>query len=184
MHLPPNIRLAAINDAAAIREIYRPYIENDTVSFEVAVPTVEEMEGRIEKYSKKHCWLVYEEEGEIIGYAYSSPHRDRPAYQWSIEVSVYLSGRFRGKGIAAQLYSTLFEISVRQGYFTALAGITMPNPASERFHEKMGFRQIAVYDHIGYKFGDWHKTIWMTKLLQPLTTPGLIKSAEEILAEK
>lgn len=181
MKFSKNIRLATTSDASEIIEIYRPFVENTTVSFEADVPDASEMASRISKYLKKHCWLVYESKGKVVGYAYSSPHRDRDAYQWTLETSVYLSPDFRRKGIAEKLYKLILEISKRQGYFSALAGIGQPNPASVRFHEKMGFERMAVYTNVGYKLGNWVTNHWFERPLQEeWKTPGKILPMQEV----
>ena len=154
------IRSALSSDASSILDIYAPYIANTAVSFETEVPTVEDFTRRIMGNQEFCPWLVYESYGLIAGYAYASKHRDRAAYQWSLESSVYVNEGFRQQGIATKLYQTLFRILKYQGCRNLYAGITLPNEKSVNFHQKMGFSKIADYKNIGYKFNSWHTVGW------------------------
>ena len=154
------IRSALSSDASSILDIYAPYIANTAVSFETEVPTVEDFTRRIMGNQESCPWLVYESYGLIAGYAYASKHRDRAAYQWSLESSVYVNEGFRQQGIATKLYQTLFQILKYQGCRNLYAGITLPNEKSVNFHQKMGFSKIADYKNIGYKFNRWHTVGW------------------------
>lgn len=136
------------------------------ISFEATVPSVEEFARRISNVLEKHVWLVAEEQGEIIGYAYSSPHRERPAYQWAADVSVYLVETAQGKGIGRQLYDILFKLMLHQGYFKCYAGIALPNAPSIRLHESFGFSFLGKYSQVGYKNGSWHDVGWWEKTLR------------------
>ena len=159
------IRFVAPGDTPSILSIYAPFISDSSVSFELEVPGVTEMSQRIAAIARKYPWLVWEENGDILGYAYASAHRDRKAYQWSCETSVYLGPGSTRKGIGTQLYTRLFELLQQQGMRNAYAGITLPNPASEHFHASFGFRKLCVYKGIGYKFGKWSDVLWMEKQL-------------------
>ena len=154
------IRSALSSDASSILDIYAPYIANTAVSFETEVPSVEDFTQRIVGNQESCPWLVYESGGLIAGYAYASKHRDRAAYQWSLESSVYVNEGFRQQGIATKLYQTLFQILKYQGCRNLYAGITLPNEKSVNFHQKMGFNKIADYKNIGYKFNSWHTVGW------------------------
>jgi len=154
------IRSALSSDASSILDIYAPYIANTAVSFETEVPSVEDFTQRIMGNQESCPWLVYESGGLIAGYAYASKHRDRAAYQWSLESSVYVNEGFRQQGIATKLYQTLFQILKYQGCRNLYAGITLPNEKSVNFHQKMGFNKIADYKNIGYKFNSWHAVGW------------------------
>ena len=154
------IRSALSSDASSILDIYAPYIANTSVSFETEVPSVEDFTQRIMGNQESCPWLVYESGGLIAGYAYASKHRDRAAYQWSLESSVYVNEGFRQQGIATKLYQTLFQILKYQGCRNLYAGITLPNEKSVNFHQKMGFIKIADYKNIGYKFNRWHTVGW------------------------
>jgi L-amino acid N-acyltransferase YncA len=154
------IRLARASDAAELQAIYAPIVRDTPISFEVAPPGVEDMRARIEKTLAVFPWLVEERDGRIVGYAYASRHREREAYQWSVDVSCYVHADARGQGIGAALYEALFGILRRQGFHGAFAGITLPNAPSERLHESVGFRRIGVYPEVGHKLGAWRDTGW------------------------
>lgn len=165
------IRLVTEKDAVQILEIYAPFCgESSSVSFEVQPPSQNEMISRINSILEYLPWLVYERNGEILGYVYAALHRQRAAYQWSVEVSVYIRETERRSGIGQALYTSLFKILVLQGYFNAYAGMTLPNPGSVRLHEKMGFKQIGTYHRVGYKNGAWRDVAWCELLLQPLVS--------------
>ena len=150
------IRAATEHDAEKVLSIYRPYIQNGAVSFEYKVPSVEEIQGRIKKVTAKYPWLICETDGEIVGYAYASAFREREAYQWKAEVSVYVTDKVKGKGVAWSLYDELLDRLKAMGMVSAIAGMTVPNPETERFHEKYGFKRIAEFPKVGFKNGQWH----------------------------
>jgi phosphinothricin acetyltransferase len=136
------------------------------VSFEVQPPTLDEMQQRIAKVLQKLPWLVCERNGEVLGFVYAAPHRDRTAYQWAVDVSVYIHPAVRCLGIGRALYTSLFKILVLQGYYSAYAGVTLPNQGSKRLHEVMGFQPIGIYRGVGYKCGAWHDVAWFELCLQ------------------
>jgi L-amino acid N-acyltransferase YncA len=154
------VRLATINDAQQITDIYSPNISKAAISFETEVPSAEEMQNRIETILQKYPWIVCEIDGKIAGYVYASKHRDREAYQWSCECTIYMHNDFKGKGIGKELYQLLFEILQLQGFRNVYAGITLPNEGSITIHEKCGFKHFATYENIGYKFAEWHSVGW------------------------
>jgi L-amino acid N-acyltransferase YncA len=158
--LAPTIRLATLDDAGQIREIYAPFCDASPVSFETEAPTVDEMERRISRTLAFYPWLVCDEAGHILGYAYAARHRDRAAYRWSVDVSVYVREGRRGAGLGRSLYTSLFAILRLQGFTTALAGTTLPNPGSVGLHTAMGFGPVGVYRAIGFKCGRWHDVAW------------------------
>lgn len=160
-------RVATLEDAAGILEIYAPIVRETVISFELEPPTLEEMSDRIAKILKGHPWLIYEEDGKVAGYAYASKQRERAAYQWNTEVSVYVHPDHRRKGLARQLYTKLFEILRQQGFYNAYAGITLPNLASVEAHEAVGFQALTIMEETGYKFGKWHDVGWWQLALQP-----------------
>lgn len=161
------IRLATGADAAALLAIYAPYVRDTTVSFEYEVPTISEFAGRIDKVRARPLpWLLAERQGRVVGYAYAGPHRERAAYQWAVEVSVYVQAADHGTGVAGQLYAALFGLLRRQGYVNAYAGITLPNGKSEAFHRRCGFELVGTYRRVGYKFGAWRDVRWLVKELQ------------------
>jgi L-amino acid N-acyltransferase YncA len=174
-----HIRPVQMQDAKAVLSIYKPYIESSATTFETTVPPVEEFAARIKTYTEKYPWLVAVDEGEVIGYAYASRHRDREAYQWCVESSVYVLEEYHHTGIAKELYVKLFDILQRSGYVNVYAGVTLPNPKSYTFHTKMGFEPIGVYKNIGYKSGKWHDVAWLVKTINPHTDdPSAPQKAE------
>jgi L-amino acid N-acyltransferase YncA len=154
------VRLAVSHDAKQIREIYSPSILTTAISFETEVPSIEEIQSRIKNCLQKFPWIVCNVNGQIAAYVYASKHREREAYQWSCECSVYTHDDFKGKGIGKELYQLLFQILKLQGFRNVYAGITLPNAASIGLHEKCGFKKFAVYENIGFKFGNWHTVGW------------------------
>jgi phosphinothricin acetyltransferase len=161
------IRRATEKDAAAVRAIYAPYIERTSVTFEETVPPVAEFAKRIREYGSFAPWLVEEEEGRVRGYAYACKHRERAAYRWSVETSVYVAENARRAGIGRGLYEALLARLRAQGFCNAYAGITLPNPASVSFHESLGFQPVGVYRKIGFKREEWHDVGWWQLALQP-----------------
>jgi phosphinothricin acetyltransferase len=162
------IRLATPEDAPGILEIYAPIVRETPVAFEVEAPAPDGMSARITKVLEKYPWLVDIREGRIAGYVYAGLHRDRPAYQWSTDLSVYVHPDWRGKGVGRGLYGALFDVLVFQGYVNAFAGITLPNLASVKLHESVGFRPIGVFRNVGFKLGSWHDVGKWQRELQPL----------------
>jgi phosphinothricin acetyltransferase len=125
------------------------------------------MRRRIEQTLKVYPWLVYEaNDGAVAGYAYTSQHRSRAGYQWSVDVSVYVHEQYRQQGIGRKLYTALFEISRRQGFYNTYAGIALPNPGSVALHEAMGMQPLGVYRQVGYKLNAWHDVGWWQGVLQ------------------
>lgn len=153
-------RLATPDDAAGILEIYGPYVRDTSITFETVVPSREEMAGRIGKYLEQWPWLVAEENGRIAGYAYASRYRERVAYQWSVECSVYIHNDSLRRGLARALYTGLFRLLQKQGYRNVYAVINLPNDRSVAFHESLGFRWFATYEQVGYKLGQWKNVGW------------------------
>ena len=166
------IRLANAADGAAFAEIYRPAVTHSAISFEVVPPDAAEMSRRIQKVLALAPWLVCEVDGVVAGYAYASSFRDRAAYQWSVEVSAYVSPSFHGKGIARSLYDVLFRLLVLQGFRSAYAGITLPNAASVGLHTAVGFTAVGVYRNVGYKNDAWHDVAWYERSLAPHAVPA------------
>jgi phosphinothricin acetyltransferase len=160
------IRLATVQDAGAVAEIYDPIVSNTAISFETDPPGAAEMERRIARVLTFAPWLVDCTEGEVRGYAYAWRHHERAAYQWSVDVTVYVGAAHRGQGVGTALYSALFPLLRRQGFFAAHAGITLPNAASVRLHESLGFLPVGVYRAVGYKQGAWHDVGWWQLELQ------------------
>jgi L-amino acid N-acyltransferase YncA len=165
------IRLATPHDAAGVQAIYAPVVRETAISFELEPPTVEDMQQRIGEVVERMPWLVCEHRGQVLGYAYAGPHRVRAAYQWSVDVSVYIDAQARRSGVGRGLYRSLFAVLVMQGFYHAYAGITLPNPASVGLHESLGFEPVGVYRTVGYKMGAWHDVGWWQLALQARVTP-------------
>jgi phosphinothricin acetyltransferase len=154
-------------DAAACVAIYAPSVEATPISFEVVPPDPAEFAVRIAKYSATHQFLVAEEDGVVLGYAYACRWRERPAYDWSVEVSVYVGAEHQGKGVGRALYEELFARLRAQGYRIAVAGITLPNPASIALHERLGFVGIGALREIGWKLEGWRDVGYWQLHLHP-----------------
>ncbi|AKU18718.1 GNAT family N-acetyltransferase [Luteipulveratus mongoliensis] len=155
------------SDAEACAAIYEPYVRDTAITFESEPPTAEVMAQRIASARRTHAWVVLEEDGRVVGYAYGGPFKARAAYQWSCEVSVYLEvGRRRG-GAGRALYDVLLARLVERGFRMAAAGMTLPNDASEGFHRSMGFEPVGTYRRIGWKHGQWRDVAWAQKALVP-----------------
>jgi L-amino acid N-acyltransferase YncA len=154
------IRLARPSDAMSILGIYTPYILNTSFTFETEVPATEAFAQRIVSYLKDWPWLVCEIDGLPAGYAYASRHRERAAYQWCVESSVYVHDNFQQKGVAGALYTALFEILQYQGCRNVYAGIALPNDKSVAFHKRFGFTWLADYKDVGYKLHKWNTVSW------------------------
>jgi L-amino acid N-acyltransferase YncA len=156
------VRRGTPADAAACAAIYAPYVTDTAVSFEDVAPTADEMAARI---AAAVLWLVLEDEGRVVGYAYAGPFAPRAAYRWACEVSVYLERGREGRGGGRALYEALLSGLRDRGYRMAVAGMTLPNPASEGFHRALGFEPVGTYRRIGYKHGAWHDVAWTQKAL-------------------
>jgi phosphinothricin acetyltransferase len=160
------IRFVKPEDAQAIAAIYAPYVTDTPISFETHPPTPEVMRERIAHHTATHPWLVYVVDGRVLGYAYAGSHHERAAYDWSCEVSVYVDRTMHRRGIGRGLYTALLEALRRLGYYTALAGVTEPNPGSFGLHEAMGFRRAGVNRNVGYKDGRWWDVAYLELALQ------------------
>ncbi|WP_247948653.1 GNAT family N-acetyltransferase [Streptococcus gordonii] len=173
------IRLAKPSDARSLLDIYAPYVENTAITFEYEVPTIEDFAIRIEKTLEKYPYLVAEEDGVVLGYAYASTYYARAAYDWAVELSVYVSQDARGKGVGSKLYDALEEMLEQMGYVHFLACISLPNEASLALHRKRGYQQVAHFPKIGYKFNHWHDIVWLQKSLDKEARPiKLLKEKE------
>ena len=162
------IRTASPDDAEAIAAIYGPIVADTTISFELAPPTVDEMRSRIVATLRHLPWLVsLDDAGRVNGYVYAGKHRERAAYQWSVDTTAYVREDSRGQGLGRRLYAELFRRLVDQGYYQAFAGIALPNEASIGLHEALGFQPLGVYRKVGFKKGAWRDVGWWQKELQP-----------------
>ncbi|WP_448641916.1 N-acetyltransferase family protein [Geodermatophilus sp. URMC 63] len=169
------VRDATADDDGACAAVYAPYVTGTAVSFEAEPPPPAEMARRIAVAQQSHAWLVLEEDGRVVGYAYGGPFRTRTAWQWSCEVSVYLAaGRRRGGGGRA-LYEALMARLADRGYRVAVAGVTLPNPASEAFHRALGFEPVGVFRRVGWKDGRWHDVAFAQRPLGNDGPPGPLR---------
>lgn len=151
-------------DAAACAAIYRPYVSDSVASFEERPPTAEEMSSRI---GSAHAWLIAEEGGNALGYAYASPHNPRAAYRWAADVAAYIAAERHRSGLGRALYTELFDRLHAMGMWTLIAGITQPNEASKGLHRAMGFVSVDTYRRIGWKAGAWLDVEWLQLDLRP-----------------
>ncbi|AUV81668.1 GNAT family N-acetyltransferase [Salinigranum rubrum] len=169
------LRPARPADAAAIRRIYAPYVEETAVSFATAPPSVEDLETKVEKTRSQYPWLVAERESEredgVVGYAYAGALRERDAYQWTAELSVYVAETAQREGLGRRLYEALLAFLERQGYASAYGVVTLPNPASVALHESLGFERVGLFDDVGYKHGAWHDVGWWRRRLPEPAAP-------------
>lgn len=161
----PAIRPAAASDAGACAAIYAPFVTGTVVSFETEAPDAAEMSRRIAHHSATHAWLVAEVEGELAGYTYASPHRDRAAYASSCDVAVYVGPAHARQGIGRALYDALLPMMRAKGLHAAFAGIALPNPGSVGLHEAVGFTTVGIYREVGWKLGGWRDVGWWQLLL-------------------
>lgn len=159
------IRLATTADAEALVAIYQYYVEKTPITFEYEVPTVEDFQERIRSTLERYPFLVAEKDGQILGYAYAGSYKGRVAYDWTVEVSVYVAIDTHAKGLGSALYQALEEALSQQHVVNLAACITAGNMQSEQFHEKLGYQKVAYFKHFGYKFEKWHDIVWMQKEL-------------------
>ena len=166
------IRMAKSSDARELLEIYGPYVENTAISFEYTVPSVDEFACRIEKTLQFYPYLVAEIDGRIVGYAYVSPFKEREAYAWAGETTIYIREGWKGKGCGKQLYLALEEILKKQKIQNLNACIAYTEQedehltnASMEFHSHMGYQMVGTFHKCGYKFGRWYDMIWMEKMI-------------------
>ncbi|NKB68456.1 MAG: GNAT family N-acetyltransferase [Candidatus Latescibacteria bacterium] len=165
-----NIRSVHPDDAAAIAALYNHFVLHTTVSFEEEPVATAQMAQRIEAYRSTHPWLVGEEDG-LVGYAYASPYRPRPAYRFTAETTIYLHPEATGRGLGSRLYQALLDKLVQGGFQTVLGIIALPNPASVALHEKLGFVQVGQLAQVGHKFDRWIDTGYWHKSLQAPSDP-------------
>jgi L-amino acid N-acyltransferase YncA len=172
------IRLAEPEtDAGPCVAIYRRSVEFSIVSFEEVAPTEREMADRIAAILALTPWLVAEDGGEVVGYAYAGRHKERAGYRWSVDISAYVRHDRQGRGIGAALYASLIPMLAAQGFANVYAGITQPNPASLGLHRSIGMELVGVYRDVGYKLGAWRDVAWYQLRLQD---PAGVPPAEPI----
>lgn len=159
------IRVATPKDASTLVKIYTPYVEETTITFDYEVPSEAAFAERIEEILPNYPYLVAEEDGVILGYAYAHAYKERAAYDWAVEVSVYVDREKRGNGAGKRLYQALEAELKRQNIAILTACITGGNQASINFHKKLGYQEVAKFPKIGYKFEQWHDVVWLQKFL-------------------
>lgn len=159
------VRIATEADARAIAAIYEPYVRETAVSFEEVPPSPDEMARRLASTLETYPYLVYEAGDGVLGYAYGSAHRAKPAYRWSVETTVYVARHAHRRGIGRALYAELLHLLTRQGFHSAFAGIVPPNDKSVRLHEAMGFEYLGNFPEIGFKHGELHDLGWWRRTL-------------------
>lgn len=157
------IRYANKNDVASILKIYAYYVENTAITFECKIPEKEEFEKRMEKILSKYPYIVIEDNNKILGYAYANFFKDREAYDLTVESSIYVDKNYLSKGIGKLLYSELEKELVKMGIVTIEACITYPNEKSEQFHLKNGYKKVAHFNKVGYKFNNWYDVVFYEK---------------------
>ncbi len=165
------VRTAKLQDVEEILSIYAPYVENTTVSFEYTPPSLAAFTDRFLRITAQFPWLVWEEAGQLLGYAYADRPFERAAFDWCAEASVYLRPQARGRGIGKALYAALEKALAAQGYVTVYAVVTSENTGSLAFHEKVGYRHLASFPDCGFKQGRWQGIEWLEKRLKPVELP-------------
>ncbi|QNM06520.1 GNAT family N-acetyltransferase [Qiania dongpingensis] len=189
------IRTAKIEDAEKLLEIYVPYVERTAITFEYDVPSVEEFAGRIRHVLKRYPYLVAEQNGEVLGYAYAECFKDRAAYDWAVETSIYVDQGKKHKGTGGSLHRALEQILKEQGILNMNACIAYPQEEDEyltknsvEFHEHLGYRLVGEFRQCGYKFGRWYNMVWMEKHIgehrQGQAAPKSFEEVREIIKEK
>lgn len=174
------IRDARRSDVPAMLAIYAPFVEHTAVSFEYDVPTEAEFARRLEEHQAAFPWLVCEENGRVMGYAYAGRAFERAAYGWNAEISCYLAPELRGRGVGRRLYACIEEILTRLGYYKLFAVVTSANAPSVAFHRALGFRDAACFRNVGYKQGGWYDVLWLEKTLCDRPEPQRLPQNYEI----
>ena len=178
------LRIATKEDGAALAAIYAYYVENTAITFEYVAPTAEEFGERITHKLEKYPYIIAEENGRAVGYAYADMYRERAAFNWSCELSVYVDKSETGKGAGRRLYNALIELLRVQGFTSVVASITYPNDPSVALHEKMGFTHLGTMHNIGFKFGRWLDLMWFEKRISDVSAPTPIIPFPELSTEK
>jgi phosphinothricin acetyltransferase len=168
----PEIRLVGVGDAVQIAAIYDAVVLESVASFELEPPGPEEMASRIAKVTATHPWVVMTDDEQVLGYAYATTHRDRSAYRFVAETTIYMGPGHRGLGLGKTLYRALLELTTLWGYSSAYAGITVPNPSSEALHATVGFEKVGVFPRAGFKQDRWHDVSWWSRSLNPADHPN------------
>ncbi len=181
---PFRVRPATPADGAGCAAVYRPYVQGTAISFELEPPSADEMAARIAHTLARTPWLVAEVDGRVCAYAYGSRHRERPAYDWTVETAVYVDEAFTGRGLGRAAMTALLEILRLQGFHLAVAGITAPNAASVALHRALGFERIGEFEAMGWKSGAWHGVEWFARELAPRSrAPSPIRPLVDALGD-
>jgi len=159
------IRMANESDAEQLLGIYAPYVRETAITFEYTVPTLDEFKKRINKILTKYPFLVALQEAEILGYAYASEFKNRAAYDWAVETTIYVRQDKGQSGVGKKLYHALEVVLKKQNICNLYACIAYPNPGSIGFHEHLGYQTIGHFSKCGYKFETWYDMIWMEKII-------------------
>lgn len=159
------IRTAAPSDTPALLSIYAPYVEHTAITFEYTVPTIEEFAAHVRCTLTRYPYLAAVQNDTVIGYAYASAFKERAAYDWAVETSIYVSRDARGAGVGTMLYEALEYNLKRQNVINVNACISYPNPGSITFHEKLGYKTVGHFTNCGYKLDQWWDMVWMEKML-------------------
>lgn len=178
--------MATTDDAGRVQGIYAPFCQDSPASFEIRAPSVAEITDRIATVTQTYPWLVCERANEILGYAYACQHRERAAYRWAVDLSVYIAPGWRRKGIGQGLLAVLSGLLRIQGFFRAYGGVTLPNPASVALLESAGFKLVGIYEKVGFKSGAWHDVGWWVLIVREVAPdpaePLRITELEDSLA--
>lgn len=177
------IRTATPDDTGAIAAIYEPYVRETAITFETCPPDAREFARRIAETSKRFPYFVCQSDGGICGYAYAHEYRERAAYRFDAELSVYVRSDKKGLGIGRALYTKLIDTLARQGFVNLYACIAVPNEPSVGFHSSFGFIRIGLFEKTGYKFGRWHDCVWMVKRISDTDAPHEIIPFPELCRE-
>jgi phosphinothricin acetyltransferase len=180
MDSPGRLRLARPADAPAVRRIYAPAVEETAVSFATEVPDVAALESKIATTLPAYPWLVCVRDDAVVGYAYGGPFRERDAYRWTVELSVYVDAAARGEGVGRALYEALLDLLSAQGYASAYGVVTLPNPASVALHERLGFERVGTFDDVGFKRDEWHDVGWWRRHLPDPAAPDPPRPLSEV----
>lgn len=175
------IRFVEEKDIESILNIYKPYIENTSITFECEVPSLENFKSRVNKISSFYPYLVCEVDNKVIGYAYAGKIREREAYKWNAELSIYLDNKYVSLGIGKILYMALIDILKLQNIYNIYGVITLPNDKSVKLHNNLGFRTLGVFKNTGYKADAWHDVIWFEKNIKPYDDPpNTLKAIDQV----
>lgn len=165
------IRPVRVEDAQQILDIYAPYVQETAITFETQVPRLDEFTERIQHIKEKFPYFVAEKAGKILGYAYGHTYYDREAYDWTVELSIYVDRNQRQAGVGNALYDALEAELIKRNFINFMACISLPNEASINFHKKRGYEEVGHFQKVGFKFGQWRDIVWMQKRINEVENP-------------